>query len=155
MRCLAAEWRSANDPIRQVEPEAAGLAANPPVRELPNNRSKLADPVLADPVFQRLFRLLASTIGFVELDSPNGEARRRVRSSRGGRQAKASQAAEHPSAKGRSNILAAARESRLELLEPPADCESGQHLGEAGRVRHIVSSDVPEPFADSCHQAAL
>ena len=67
-RPLADEWRSANDHIRQLEKNEAGWADEPPIEKLPGHLQSLQDQVLADPVFQRSFSFVPTTVGIVELD---------------------------------------------------------------------------------------
>ena len=65
---LTAQWRLANDHVKKLELEEAGHADNPPVDELPSSLNQLARGIFADPVFQRSFQLVPTSVGLVELD---------------------------------------------------------------------------------------
>jgi len=67
-RVLADEWRSANDHIRELETEEAGLADKSPIGSALPHLESLSAKVLADPIFQRSFNIVPVTIGVVELD---------------------------------------------------------------------------------------
>ncbi len=65
---LAAEWRSANDHLRALETQEAGLADAPPIIGLDPVLQPLEAAVLSDPIFRRTFAIAPTDIGVVELD---------------------------------------------------------------------------------------
>jgi hypothetical protein len=65
---LAAEWRTANDHIQQLEQFEAGLANGVTLSPIPDSLGPLQDLVLADPIFRRSYGLVPSEIAMVELD---------------------------------------------------------------------------------------
>src|SRR2546426_7029827 len=65
---LAAEWRSANDHIRELEKNEAGIANNPETWALEERLRDLRTNVIDDPVFQKCFQLAPTDIALVELD---------------------------------------------------------------------------------------
>jgi hypothetical protein len=65
---LTAEWRSANDHIRQLEADEAGAADNLTIGALSQPLARRAHDVLNDPVIQRGFAVVPIEIGVVELD---------------------------------------------------------------------------------------
>lgn len=67
-RVLGDEWRAANDYIHNLESQEAGLADNPPISPLPPELTPLVEQVTADPIFQRTFSLVPTSVGLVELD---------------------------------------------------------------------------------------
>ena len=67
-QALAAEWRSANDRIIELEQNEAGSADGVAVNAVPPELRASADQVLADPLVQRAFAVLPVEIGVVELD---------------------------------------------------------------------------------------
>lgn len=68
LRVLSDEWRAANDHIRELEEEEAGLANNLEVLSLPAEFEELEANVRADPIFQRSYSIVPATLGIVELD---------------------------------------------------------------------------------------
>jgi hypothetical protein len=68
LRQRAAEWREANDHIRELEGAEAGAADNAPIESLPPRLAALEPLVQADPTFQRSFQVVPVEIGMVELD---------------------------------------------------------------------------------------
>jgi hypothetical protein len=67
-RQLAEEWRGANDHIRELEKREAGWADRPQIGPLPAALDELKARLLADPILQRSFQLVPTTVGVVELD---------------------------------------------------------------------------------------
>ncbi len=65
---LADEWRSANDHIRELEKNEAGIANNIETSSLDERLNRLTADVTADPVFQKCFQLVPTDIALVELD---------------------------------------------------------------------------------------
>lgn len=67
-RSLAEEWRNANDYVRSLEINEAGLATSNQINQLPDSLFDLRDQVLADPIVQRTFDIVEISVGIVELD---------------------------------------------------------------------------------------
>src|SRR5438067_285941 len=67
-RSLMDEWRSANDHLKTLEQHEAGWPNHPQIDDIPAHLHSFRAQVLADPMFQRAFDLLPTTIGMVELD---------------------------------------------------------------------------------------
>ncbi len=65
---LTEEWRKANDHVRALETTEAGIADNPPIRELSPDLAALAAELGRDAMFRRVFRFVPSRIALVELD---------------------------------------------------------------------------------------
>src|SRR5213083_751681 len=65
---LTEEWRKANDHVRTLESTEAGIANDPPIRELPHDLARLAGELARDPLFRRAFRFVPSRIALVEVD---------------------------------------------------------------------------------------
>lgn len=65
---LSEEWRRANDHVRQLEAREAGIADSPQLGPLPSELQPLRDQLIADPVYQRSFRIVPSDVAIVELD---------------------------------------------------------------------------------------
>lgn len=65
---LAEEWREANDHIQELEEREPGWADNPEVRPIPEDLAPSVERLQEDPVYQRAFRIIPSTLGVVELD---------------------------------------------------------------------------------------
>jgi hypothetical protein len=65
---LAAEWRRANDRIRQLERDEAAWADEATIAPLPGALTSLRDKVLVDPIVQRTFAVIPFEVGMVELD---------------------------------------------------------------------------------------
>ena len=67
-RSLMDEWRSANDHLKTLEQQEAGWPNHPQIDDIPAHLHSLRAQVMADPMYQRSFDLLPTTIGMVELD---------------------------------------------------------------------------------------
>jgi hypothetical protein len=67
-RALMDEWRSANDHLKVLEQQEAGWPDHPQIGDIPPHLHSFRAQVLADPMFQRAFDLLPTSIGMVELD---------------------------------------------------------------------------------------
>jgi hypothetical protein len=67
-RTLSNEWRVANDHVRQLEQDEAGIADGIVVGQLPVVWNDLVLAVEADPMFQRGYTAVPVSIGLVELD---------------------------------------------------------------------------------------
>ncbi len=67
VRALSNLWRSANDHVRQLEAAEAGIANDAAVGGLPPELAALGTRVLADPLYQRVFEVVPTRIGMVEL----------------------------------------------------------------------------------------
>jgi hypothetical protein len=65
---LTAEWRAANDHVRELERREGGWADNPPIALVPASFEPLKRRILEDPMFQRCFQFVPTEIGIVELD---------------------------------------------------------------------------------------
>jgi hypothetical protein len=65
---LTAEWRAANDHVRELERREAGWADNAPIGPVPESFEPLKRRILEDPMFQRSFQFVPTEIGIVELD---------------------------------------------------------------------------------------
>lgn len=65
---LSDEWRDANDHIRQLERDEAGLPDGVEIGALPPELDQLQARVLADPIYKRSFSVVPASIGVVELD---------------------------------------------------------------------------------------
>lgn len=65
---LTQEWRLANDHLRVLENDEAGIADNVPLQALPPTMQPFADRVFADPVYQQAYRLVPARFALVELD---------------------------------------------------------------------------------------
>lgn len=65
---LAAQWRGANDHIRDLETREAGLADSVPMRPVEEALEPLAARVLADPLFARAYGMIPASLAVVELD---------------------------------------------------------------------------------------
>src|SRR2546426_5685273 len=65
---LTAEWRTANDHVRELEQREGGWADNPPIGRVPESFAPLQHRILEDPMFQRCFQFVPTEIGIVELD---------------------------------------------------------------------------------------
>ncbi len=68
VRLLSDEWRAANDRIHQLEEEEASIADNPEIGALAPELDQFRAKVMADPIFQRSFSIVPTSIGIVELD---------------------------------------------------------------------------------------
>jgi hypothetical protein len=67
-RDLADEWRRANDHYHQLEEAEAGIADGVECHPLASELMPLAEEVMADPRFGRIYDTLPTTFGMVELD---------------------------------------------------------------------------------------
>ncbi|MDE1820924.1 MAG: hypothetical protein KGJ23_11270 [Euryarchaeota archaeon] len=65
---MAGVWRSANDHVKELERDEAGLCDGPPIGELSAKLKALEREVLVDPIFRRAFSVLPTRIGMVDLD---------------------------------------------------------------------------------------
>lgn len=65
---LVAEWTTANDRVLELERTEAGAADSPSIQSLPTELNALRDRVLADPIFQRSYSLVPTTIRMVNLN---------------------------------------------------------------------------------------
>ena len=65
---LVAEWRSANDHVHELEQQEAGWADAPEIAPLSGEFADALPQLIADPIFQRCFNVVPTTIGMVELD---------------------------------------------------------------------------------------
>ena len=61
-------WRAANDHVRQLEQDEAGIADGISVEPLPDELSALSETALNDPVVQRSFAVVPIELGAVDLD---------------------------------------------------------------------------------------
>ncbi len=68
LRALSDEWRQANDHIRELEKQEAGIANNLETSPLPPELDELRGKVLADPIYRRSFSIVPTTFAMVELD---------------------------------------------------------------------------------------
>lgn len=65
---LAEEWRVANDRVRELERSEAGAADSVQLRALPADLQQLGTMVLADARFKRIYGIIPSDLGWIELD---------------------------------------------------------------------------------------
>lgn len=65
---LSEEWRDANDHIRELERQEAGLGDNLEIGSLPPELDELRARVLADPIYKRSFSIVPASVGVVEVD---------------------------------------------------------------------------------------
>lgn len=65
---LAAEWRTANDHVVQLEKDEAGYADGAAITTIQAELSSLEQAALADPMFKRSFQTVPWHLGQVELD---------------------------------------------------------------------------------------
>ena len=65
---LTDEWRAANDAVRELEKEEAGLADNPPISKLGPEYEPLLIEFLKDPLVQNGFNTVPTEVAMVELD---------------------------------------------------------------------------------------
>ncbi len=65
---LMAEWRTANDRIRELERIEAGIADGAAPGPLPPELEALAESAKATPLFRRAFQMVSTEIAMVELD---------------------------------------------------------------------------------------
>src|SRR2546421_9486401 len=65
---VAAEWRKANDHVKNLEVAEAGLADNPTIGKIPQAQQPLVTQIFNDPIFKRSFQFVPTDIGLVELD---------------------------------------------------------------------------------------
>jgi hypothetical protein len=65
---LAAEWRTANDHVVQLEKDEAGYADGAAITPIPAEMSALEQAALADPMFKRSFQVVPWHLGQVALD---------------------------------------------------------------------------------------
>jgi len=65
---LAAEWRKANDHVKELEVGEAGFADNPTIGKIPQAQQPLVTQIFDDPIFKRSFQFVPTDIGLVELD---------------------------------------------------------------------------------------
>jgi len=68
LAALAAQWRTANDHIHELEIREAGLSDGVVVQPIDSSLDRLRDAVLADPFFQGAFAMIPASLGVVELD---------------------------------------------------------------------------------------
>jgi hypothetical protein len=68
VRLLSDEWRAANDHVRELEGREAGVADAPTIAALPPELTALASRVQADPMLQRSFGIVSTSLGMVELE---------------------------------------------------------------------------------------
>jgi hypothetical protein len=66
-RALMDEWRSANDHVLELEQHERGWTDAPTLDPLPPEFAPLQAQVLADPIFQRSFAVVPTTIAMVNL----------------------------------------------------------------------------------------
>jgi hypothetical protein len=66
---LTAEWRAANDRVRQLEESERGISDGVEVRPIPDDLTEMAANVSSDPVVRKAFETLPWQIGVVDLDS--------------------------------------------------------------------------------------
>src|SRR5437016_14367106 len=64
---LAAQWRAANDHIRELEAKEAGLADSVAVKPVDKTLEPLGARVLADPHFARAYGMIPASLAVVEL----------------------------------------------------------------------------------------
>lgn len=67
-RKLADDWREANQRIQQLEATEAGWADAPPIMSVAPELEGLVAQLLADPIYQRSFRIVPTDIALVDLD---------------------------------------------------------------------------------------
>lgn len=65
---LATEWRAANNHLKGVEKNEAGVADNPPQQPLPASMQPFADQVAADSAFQQAYQSVPTRFALLELD---------------------------------------------------------------------------------------
>lgn len=65
---LAAEWRLANERIRELEASEAGIADSPPLEPLPSSLQAQATRFLHDPIIRRSFGLVPSDVKLIDLN---------------------------------------------------------------------------------------
>lgn len=65
---LATEWRGANDHLKGLQKNEAGVADNPTLHPLPASMQPFADQVAADPTFQQGYQSVPTRFSLLELD---------------------------------------------------------------------------------------
>ena len=67
-RDLTDEWQAANEIVRTLEREEAGVSDNPPIRQLELASQPLLREFLKDPLVRNVFNTVPTEIAWVELD---------------------------------------------------------------------------------------